>query len=118
MDVKGFGRRGLNEQFANYRGYDAFSNCRLLAKLELPLSVKEIRDDALHNSKSLVQVKLPHGLKWMGERTLAWSNKINKTRNMQLVFLARHTSRIIENKMIENKRDDKMAVISFLVVLV
>jgi len=52
-------------------GYDAFSNCRLLAKLELPLSVKEIRDDALHNLKSLVQVKLPHGLKWMGERTFA-----------------------------------------------
>jgi len=85
-------------------GYDAFSNCRLLAKLELPLSVKEIRDDALHNYlKSLVQVKLPHGLKWMGERTFAW---LNKKRNMQLALLARHTSRMIENKMIENKRDD------------
>jgi len=52
-------------------GYDAFSNCRLLARIELPPTITEIRDDAFSNGKSLVQVKLPHGLKWMGERTFA-----------------------------------------------
>ncbi|CAJ1956343.1 unnamed protein product [Cylindrotheca closterium] len=52
-------------------GYDAFSNCRLLSRLHLPTTVIEIRDDAFANGKSLVEVKLPHGLKWIGERTFA-----------------------------------------------
>ncbi|KAL3932569.1 MAG: hypothetical protein SGBAC_010791 [Bacillariaceae sp.] len=52
-------------------GYDAFSHCRLLAHLHLPPTITDIRDDAFANGKSLVQVKLPHGLKWIGERTFA-----------------------------------------------